>query len=90
MPQRGLEREAITSADKLLRMGGYCSRSMQGKGEWDLISGGRFLMQGDPRGIKTAGLITVGCCESGVYLLHGFKVQVKENHHIIYCADHLA
>lgn len=47
-------------------------------------------MQGDPRGIKTAGLITVGCCETGVYLLGGFKVQVKENHHIIYCADRLA
>lgn len=51
MPQRGLEREAITSADKLLGMGGYCIWSMQLKGGWDLISGERFLMQGDPRGI---------------------------------------
>lgn len=29
-----------------------------GGGGWGLISGGRFLMQGDPRGIKTVGLIT--------------------------------
>lgn len=55
MPLRGREREAITSADKLLRKGGCSWRKGGGR---DLISGGRFLMQGDPRGIKTAGLIT--------------------------------
>lgn len=59
MPLRGREREAITSADKLHRKGG-CSWKEGGRRGGDLISRGKFLMQGDPREIKTAGLITGG------------------------------
>lgn len=60
MPLRGREREAIASADKLHRKGGMQLEEGvgEGGGGWGLISGGRFLMQGDPRGIKTVGLIT--------------------------------
>lgn len=63
MPLRGREREAITSADKLRERGGE-RESWEGGGRsgggggGGLISRGRFLMQGDPREIKTAGLIT--------------------------------
>lgn len=63
MPLRGREREAITSADKPRRKGvggGGCGRKEGGMSGEDLISRGKFLMQGDPREIKTAGLITGG------------------------------
>lgn len=65
MPLGGREREAITSADKPRRKGvggggGGCGRKEGGMSGEDLISRGKFLMQGDPREIKTAGLITGG------------------------------
>lgn len=39
---------------------GGCGRKEGGMSGEDLISRGKFLMQGDPREIKTAGLITGG------------------------------
>lgn len=60
MPLRGREREAITSADKPRRKGGRCGRREGGMSGEDLTSRGKFLMQGDPREVKTAGLITGG------------------------------
>lgn len=64
MPLRGWKREAITSADKQHRKGGDASETGRREGTGgrggDLISRGKFLMQGDPREIKTASLITGG------------------------------
>lgn len=60
-----------------------------GKGG-DLISRGKFLMQGDPREIKTAGLITGGAARDEFIFTAVSKVQVKEKHHIIDSADHFA
>lgn len=66
MPLRGWKREAITSADKQHRKGGDAGETGRREGtrdggdRGDLISRGKFLMQGDPREIKTASLITGG------------------------------
>lgn len=47
-------------------------------------------MQGDPREIKTAGLITGGAARDEFIFTAVSKVQVKEKHHIIDSADHFA
>lgn len=58
-------------------MGGWRGDAIGGRAGWgDLISGGKFLMQGDPREIRTVGLIT-GDAAGGVYLHRSLEVQVK-------------